>query len=367
MITTLDRMTLISFFRSYAIVWSSLISLYVVMDLFTHLDAFVNRAGGFPAIARFIISFYGYRIPQVFDLMAEPISLLAAAFTVSWMVKNNEMLPQLSAGVPTRRIVRPVLLGGLVTIAFASLNQEFLIPEVADELMSSRDDPEGSKAQIPDGRVRHIGSTPGGAGGIPQGPPYRTLLRHVPGNIPHRYAAPDRGRSGLRAADAGGPQSGGWLLTNTTPETFNGPPPTNVTTLGPGRCFLKVDTADYDTVNRGGTWYLYASTPRLRELLSGAEPRRQVKMAVLFHTRITRPIIGILLVVLGVSVILWNPNRHIILSFALCLGIAVGYYMFVLGFKAMGDSDLISPPLAAWCPVLIYGPMAIVSFDMIHT
>ena len=46
MITTLDRMILVSFFRSYGIVWTSLISLFVVIDLFTHLDAYVNRPGG---------------------------------------------------------------------------------------------------------------------------------------------------------------------------------------------------------------------------------------------------------------------------------------------------------------------------------
>jgi lipopolysaccharide export system permease protein len=105
------------------IVWSSLISLYVVCDLFTHLDSFVNRPGGFVAIARFIISYYVFRIPQVFDLLAEPIALMAATFTVSWMQRNNEMLPQLSAGIPTRRIVRPVLFGGLITISLAPLNR----------------------------------------------------------------------------------------------------------------------------------------------------------------------------------------------------------------------------------------------------
>ena len=47
MITTLDRMFLVSYFRSYAIVWTSLIGLYVVLDLFTHLDDFVNKPGGF--------------------------------------------------------------------------------------------------------------------------------------------------------------------------------------------------------------------------------------------------------------------------------------------------------------------------------
>ena len=73
---------------------------------------------------------------------------MAATFTVAWMQRNNELLPQLSAGIPTRRVIRPVLLGAAITISLAPLNQEFVIPEVADELMTARDDPEGSKAQV---------------------------------------------------------------------------------------------------------------------------------------------------------------------------------------------------------------------------
>jgi lipopolysaccharide export system permease protein len=366
MITTLDRMTLVAFFRSYAIVWSCLISLYIVIDLFTHLDSFVSRPGGFMAVAKFIIAYYGYRIPQVFDLLAEPISLVAATFTVSWMQKNNELLPQLSAGVPTRRIILPVFLGGLITISFAPLNQEFLIPEVADELMASRDDPEGAKAQVLMGAYDTSGVHIEGYCGYRRDKRVEQFCATFPESSPsgmiHVTAA-----SAVYIPPGDEPESGGWLLTSTTPESFNGPVPINVTPLGPGRCFLKVDTADYDTVNRGGTWYMYASTPHLKDLLSGAEPRRQVKIAVLFHTRITRPIVGILLIVLGTAVILWNPGRHIILSAGLCIGFCAGYYACVLGFKAMGDADYLSPPLAAWFPVLIYGPMAVVSFDLMHT
>ena len=343
MITILDRMTLISFFRSYAIVWSSLISLYVVIDLFTHLDSFVNRSGGFAAIAQFIITYYLYRIPQVFDLLAEPISLLAATFTVSWMQKNNEMLPQLSAGVPTRRIIRPVLIGGLITICFAPLNQELIIPEVAEELMTSRDDPEGDKAQILMGAYDTSGVHLEGSRRFPGDKRIERFCATFPESSPS-------GMLHLTAKDAvyvppgDGPQTGGWLLTNTVPESFTKPYPINLIPLGPGRCFLQVTTADYDTVNRGGTWYIYASTPHLRELLSGAEPRRQVKMAVLFHTRITRPLIGILLVVLGVSVILWNPSRHIILSSWLLHGTRSGILHVRPRLQSDGRCRLHLPP-----------------------
>src|SRR5262249_9397323 len=131
--------------------------------------------------------------------------------------------------------------------------------------------------------------------------------------------------------------------------------------------FLKTETADYETVRRGGAWYVYASTPRLREMLASDEPRRQVKLAVLFHSRITRPIVGMCLVLMGVSIILWNPNRHIALSARLCIGIVVGSYSCIFGCPALGNTALLSPPLAAWLPVLVYGPVALVAFDMVHT
>jgi lipopolysaccharide export system permease protein len=367
MITTLDRMVLVSFFRSYAIVWSSLISLYVVIDLFTHLDAYVSRPGGVVAVAHYIFRYYVFRIPQVFDLLAEPISLMAAAFTVAWMQRNNELLPQLSAGIPTRRVIRPVLLGAAITIAFAPLNQEFVIPEVADELMTPRDDQEGTRAQILMGAYDTSGIHLEGGAGFRRDKRienfYATFPESSPSGMVHLSAS-----EAIYIPPGDDPQTtGGWMLTNTMPETFTGPLPTNLTVLGPGRCFLKVDTADYDTVSRGGTWYVFASTSRLRELLTGAEQRRQVKMAVAFHTRVTRPIVACLLVILAVSVILCNPNRNVVLSAGLCLVVLAGYYVCTLGCKALGDTNYISPPLAGWLPVMVYGPIAIVVFDAVHT
>ena len=39
----LDRQYLVSFFRQYVIVLSSLLSLYVVVDLFTNLNDFITQ------------------------------------------------------------------------------------------------------------------------------------------------------------------------------------------------------------------------------------------------------------------------------------------------------------------------------------
>src|SRR5207253_825689 len=137
----------------------------------------------------------------------------------------------------------------------------------------------------------------------------------------------------------------------------------NLKMIDPGKYFLRTAETDFDAVSRGSGWFLYAPSEKLRELLERAEPKRQSKVAVLFHTRITRPIGGALLLLLGLSVILGNPNRHVFISSGICLAIAVGYHVCLLACKFLGDSGYISPPLAAWLPVLIYGPLTLASVD----
>ena len=55
-------------------------------------------------------------------------------FTVAWMQRNNEQVPLLSAGVSTRRIVLPVLVCAFFMLSLTVLNQELVIPQVADQL-----------------------------------------------------------------------------------------------------------------------------------------------------------------------------------------------------------------------------------------
>jgi lipopolysaccharide export system permease protein len=90
-------------------------------------------------------------------------------------------------------------------------------------------------------------------------------------------------------------------------------------------------------------------------------------MAVLFHIRLTRPLLGFLLVLMGLSVILRDTTRNVIVSAGSCLVICAGFFIVHYTCKMMGEYDYISPPLAAWIPVLIFGPFSIVLFDSIQT
>src|SRR5262245_13961618 len=126
----LDRLLLWAFLKAYAICLVSLLSLYIVIDLFTNLEDFAQHTTVLLPVLQNILRYYGYKVVQIFDRLCEAIVLLAAAFTVAWVQRNNELLPLLSAGVPTRRVILPVLAGAALLIGMGVLNQEIVIPRI---------------------------------------------------------------------------------------------------------------------------------------------------------------------------------------------------------------------------------------------
>src|SRR4029079_11506683 len=120
----LDRVLFVAYLKAYLLCLVSLLSLYVVIDLFMNLDDFAAHVHGLGAVLRHVGTYYGHKVVHVFDQLGEPTVLLAAMFTVAWVQRNNELLPLLSAGVPTRRVLRPVLFGAALTIGLVAANQE---------------------------------------------------------------------------------------------------------------------------------------------------------------------------------------------------------------------------------------------------
>src|SRR5436190_1110845 len=145
MFNIIDRQLIFNYVKSYLICLVSLMGLFIVVDLFMNLDNFTEEAAGFEQALERIVKYYGMKSIQIFDRICEAIVLMAAMFTVAMVQRNNELLPLLSAGVSTRRVVRPVLFSACLMLGLTSLNQEMVIPNIADRLTSNRDDPDGTK------------------------------------------------------------------------------------------------------------------------------------------------------------------------------------------------------------------------------
>jgi len=362
----LDRLLFTAFLKAYAICLVSLLSLYVVIDLFMNLEDFAAHVSGILPVMGNIAKYYGYKVVQIFDRLCEAIVLLAAAFTVAWVQRNNELLPLLSAGVPTRRVILPVLVGAAVLIALGVANQEFLIPRIADALLADRDDPLGEKTLVVAGAYDSTGIHIEGSEARRNGLTVRPLFVTVPETLADGLLHLTARESRYVPAEPGRRESGGWLMTGVNPPVVENLPPSLIQ-LDPGQFFLKTTDVDFDVLTRNRQWFMFASTSRLRELLSRPDARRLAALAVQFHMRLTRPILGLLLVVLGLSVILRDQNRNVFIGTGLCLANCALFFAAIFACKHLGDNEYLSPALAAWMPVLLFGPLTFTSFDAIHT
>jgi lipopolysaccharide export system permease protein len=362
----IDRQLVRSYLKAYLVCLVSLLGLYIVIDLFTNLEDFYEHKNSLLAIMRHIVIYYGLKVTQIFDRLSEPIVLMAAAFTVAWVQRSNELMPLLSAGVSTHRFVRPILIASCLMLGLGVINQEWIIPRIGTYLMNDRDDPEGQKTLVVQGAYEpngiHIEGRLGWRSKWLVEDFYVVIPESIGGSLVNlsaheaRYIPP-------------GPDkyTGGWLLTGTVPAELENWHNAVLEAIDPGKYFLHTAEVDFDTITRARNWYNFASTQRLRAELSKPDSARLAAMAVLFHSRFTRPILGIILVLSGISVILRDQNRNVFISAGLCVGLCGLFFAVLFVCKSLGDNEYLSPALAAWIPVMYFGPFSAALFDAVQT
>jgi lipopolysaccharide export system permease protein len=340
--------------------------LFIVVDLFTNLDDFTSHHKGMAESFRHIWLYYANMTPRIFDRLCEAIVLLAAMFTVALMQRNNEFLPLLSAGVSTRRVVRPVLMAACAMLAATVANQELVLPNIDAFLVENRDNLDGHK-KIVVKSVRDANNI--NISGVSADKNEQTVEQFwclIPPRAGQDYIIALQAKKAKYVARREGVEhSDGWMLYDTQPpeiESVKG----ILDCLGEGRYFLHTDV-DFDTSIRSKNWYIYMTTWQLIDEMNRPGNSQQASLAVVFHQRLTRPVLGMILVFMGLGVILRDQTRNIFISAGMCLVLCATFFGSILTCQYLGNNEHITPALAAWLPVLGFGPLAFVMFDAVHT
>jgi lipopolysaccharide export system permease protein len=367
MLGLLDRYLVRAYIKAYIVCLISLLSLFIVLDLFTNLDDFASRRQGFESMMKHIGLYYAHTTPRIFDRLCEAIVLLAAMFTVAMTQRNNELLPLLSAGVSTRRVVTPVLLTACAMMGLTVANQELVLPKIDVFLVENRANIDGDKQVTVQGVWDGNGIHVSGAQAV-----YKTrIVEQFFLMIP-----PKLGRDSLsflmaetaQYIPAGeGEHTGGWMLSRTTPVEIENWARTDILEpIAPGRYFFRTDV-DFDNAIRSKNWYVYMTTWQLLQEMNRPGNLQQAGLAVVFHQRLTRPILGMLLVFMGLGTILRDQTRNVFISAGMCLVLCAVFFGAILTCQFLGNIEYLTPALAAWLPVLGFGPLAFVMFDAVHT
>jgi lipopolysaccharide export system permease protein len=389
----LDRERYWAFYKAYVICFIALVGLYVVIDAFANLDEFSEVSGGVKLFTN-MGRYYLIRMSLFYDRLCGVIVMMAAIFTVTWMQKNNELLAMLAAGIGTKRVIRPVLIAAVLVNFVAVANQEWIMPEIADELQKPPDD-DGKRSLMlfhsrEDGRGIVIN---GGKEGDRTTKTVTQFSATLPVSLLGTLGGLEAKQARYIAEDDPGdaPMKGGWLLrgavlnppdapidappaeerwlTRLGPEELKKfPPPLgNVPDLGAGAFFLKSNVT-FSAVTRDRQWFRYASTPVLvRALSDPANEPEKLDIAVFLHGRLLRPVLGLTLLFLGLPLVLGGDGRNMFINLGLSLGTSAVFYAACYVTQYLGNNGVFSAELAAWLPLIGFGTLAAARWDTIRT
>jgi lipopolysaccharide export system permease protein len=360
----LDRYILRCFVWAYVGCLLSLLCLFVVVDMFGKMHEFTEGTAKFKTVLTRVRIYYVHRLPWLFDRFHSVFGLLAVLFTWAWMEKQNEITPWFAAGVPARRLLCPLMVGILLSVGLSLANREVLVPGCADALQRRASDPFGKNGLSVrggfDGNLIHFEGETAYADRrvIQQG--RVTLPAHAVGKIVRVGCA----EMLYRPAGPGG--DSGWYLMAAQPERIDAQHP-SLDWLGPNTYFLHTDMS-FDQLTRAGNWYRYQPTHRLLALAGEEEGQtNRTAMTALLHRRLTTPLLDVLLALIGIGLVAGRADRCVVRRIGIGL---VVYFVFEASLMACGylaESGSLSPALAAWLPVFVYGPTAFVLLDQVRS
>jgi len=359
---TFDRYLMRRFAHVYFVAFLTTFGLFVVIDAFTNIDGFQERNAGRGYLTLFarMGEYYAYQVSPFFD-MAGPILIVISAMVVFAMLqKNSEVHPILSAGIPTYRLAVPLLIAAFAVDVVLAINQELVIPGIADRLQTPRG--------LDKATAQRVEPVYDYATGIAIYGEELYLDHQTVRRASFALPVPEivQDLTTLRAREAvyvrGGPERpSGWLLKGVRRPLHAVP----LTELGrqivlatdrPDEVFI-VSDVDVHQLHRSNMSYRFLSTAELlRRIQSPSLGLTSLRgLALHFHERLTKPLMNLLAVLIALPLVIRKGSSSLVANLAICTLVLGIVFVFAQGSLYLGRVSLISVDLAAWLPLIVSG------------
>jgi lipopolysaccharide export system permease protein len=345
------------------------------LDLFVNLDEFAERADqGVSAVLSNIVLYYSARAALWFRDLAGVIIVVASVFSLARMTKNNELIAVMASGMSLKRFIAPIVILAAILTGFQVLDQELLIPHLAQQLTRSRDDAIlGDKHYdlwfAADTNGNLINTVRFDEKTQTMQNPFFVLRQHIPGTT--RLAVTGRIKAQQATYDAA---RGGWVLTHglmlkipDSPNAISSGPQTS-----PVDFFASDLTPQQIPMRRQEGYKSLLSSSQLLDM-ANSKGVRQSDLAELYlqrHSRITDPILNLVMLLVALPVLVCRDPRDmktaILISFAASTGCFVLTFICKL-FATEVFFNQVRPELWAWAPVFVFVPIAFIQLDSMKT
>lgn len=372
----LDRYVAKNFLIGYCIAFCVLVGLRIIIDLFVNLDEFTEHADlETAAVIKNIFTFYLLNCTLYFRDFAGMITVVAAAFSFGKMVQYNELVAVMASGVSLKRIIFPIVFLALLLTGLLVIDQELIIPPLADKLVRSHSDIPGQETY----RVRFINDDKGSlicslkfdVGTSSLYNPTILLRRLIKTGIWEVTGRIDAKKATYND------KAGRWDLYTQSPETGELVPHGLLTEKGSGRApqpiafYASTLTAkdvpvmcESEHLTLLSLWQLKALEAQKIQIRSTAQLSSQK------HFHVTDPIINLVMLMISLPILVCRDPKS--MKSAVMISFSLTGACFIMTFicKILATEivfDRVMPELWAWLPVFIFLPIAFIELDSMKT
>ena len=367
------RYLLKRFLHVFAVGFVSLYGLFVIIDAFTNVNGFQSDEVEMTTSELLLrmLSYYTFQSSQFLDLIGAILCIVSVVAVLTMMVKQGEIWPILSAGVPTHRVVVPLMFGAVIVNLLLIANRELVIPRISHQLQGRRDAGSMAKRVEPayDFQSRILVSG-------------QTLKLSEQRMYDAEFVLPvptlAEELTALKAEEATfypakGKRPAGWKLSSPSPGydelklTEEGR--RHVLPVGrDGDLFVVADVACDRLSNRKGGYRYLSTWELIRRIQNSPAGQSSSRAQTLYlHARLTSPLMNLLAVWLAVPFVFRKEARSLILSVAASLAVLGSVYLIAQIFVQLGRANLLRPDLAVWLPILLCGLLAAWSYEWTQT
>lgn len=342
--------------------------LFVVFDAFSNADEFQDGGADTSTMLARMAEHYFYQAFPFLDLIGPILIVLAAMATFALLLRQSEIYPVLSAGIPAWRLAVPIVVGSVSIVLLLTVNQEIIIPRVAHRLQAARGMDQAAYHTVKPARdfVSNIEIT---------GKRLFLAARRVEDAeflLPVPTVATEPTTLQARQAiqlPARGQRPAGWLLREVTPRYAELTATRHVLTeqgrqlLFPTRdardLFVTTDVTVDQLHNRTTSFRFLSTSELVQRIRNPAFGQVSNRLQTLhLHERLTRPLLILASVLIAIPLTMRKESRGLLMNMATAAGVLGLLYVLTQAAPYLGRLGFTSLELAAWLPVILCGACA---------
>ncbi len=369
----LDRYVLRRFVGAYGLCLFGFVTLFLVVDFFSLLDNVlasekaIEKAGY--SLWPLVGEYYLTKLPLILTTVGPFLTLFAAIATLITFGRHNELTPMIAAGRSHHRVLAPVYASAVLAVFALVATEEYVLPQAMqrndaiENLIKGGD--RGDSRRPPHIRDSETGNAFAARTWLPS--QRRLVDVHAPAYRDPSGRLPDGKFDAASVAWRIHPETReiGWFPVDGTLTPFVGahdgvlPDPVR---LPPDRPIaFKVDPSEIDLQTEAGEPGL--SRTELAALIARYPQKNELRMQL--YTRTTRPISGLVLLLLGLPFVTRPGQRTIAAGLGVALGTCAVYVGVDFFARQIGNRGELAPLVAAGLAPSLFGAIGLARIDRV--